>query len=382
MKKDSIDILIGGDICPSGEAAEFLKVGNVEDVFHDLLPGMLSADYTIVNLETPLTDIKSPIIKDGAALCASPSVLKGLACSGINALGLANNHIFDQGVQGLDSTIENLTKYNLEYFGAGKTLKHAREPHIVNIKDKSVGFMAVAEHEFSIAGRDYSGACPLDIVENVRQLHELKKKSDYVIILFHGGKEHYVYPTPNQQKISRFFIEEGADVVVAQHSHIIGTYEKYNHGLIVYGQGNFIFEKVSRDYPTWFEGILIALTFTDAGLDFQWIPFEQNKACVGAKKMADLKAEILIKEFEERSKDITDPDFVKKKWLELCRSETSLYKSRLMGHSRILRVLNRWFNFSHWFYSKEKLNMVRNVVECETHREGLETLWADKESEF
>ena len=43
---------------------------------------------------------------------------------------------------------------------------------------------------------------------------ELKKQCDYVIVLYHGGKEHYRYPSPYLQKVCRKIVDKGADIVV------------------------------------------------------------------------------------------------------------------------------------------------------------------------
>ena len=82
-----------------------------------------------------------------------------------------------------------------------------------------------------------------------------------------------------------------------------------------------------------------------------------------------------LRNLEERSKKITSTEYVKEQWLELCKKEKYLYASRVLGHNRVLRILNRKIHFSDWLYSKTTKMMVRNVVECEVHREGLETLW-------
>lgn len=60
-------------------------------------------------------------------------------------------------------------------------------------------------------------------------------------MLYHGGKEYYRYSSPNLQKTCRKMTEKGADLVLCQHSHCIGSYEEYNDSTILYGQGNFIF---------------------------------------------------------------------------------------------------------------------------------------------
>lgn len=382
MNREDITIIIGGDVYPKGKVEPHFISGNAAEIFNDILPVFQNADYTVVNLECPLTDTDTPISKDGAALRAATKAVNGLKQSGINAVNLSNNHILDQGEDGLKSTLKTLSSQQIAYFGAGKNLEAATKPHIVTIKDKTIAFVGVAEHEFTIATDYTHGANPLDVPNNVRQIRALREKVDYIIMLYHGGKEHFAYPTPNQQSRSRFFIEEGVDVVIAQHSHIAGTYEEYLGKLIVYGQGNLLFEKLSRNYNSWFEGLLVRLKLSECKIEFSFVPLEQSKNFVGVRKMNSEESDLFLMEFQRRSKKIKDSNFVKKEWKKLCLKELSLYKSRLHGHNRILRVINRKINFTKWLYPKWKKLMIRNVVECETHREGLETLWNDKNTKF
>ena len=100
-------------------------------------------------------------------------------------------------------------------------------------------------------------------------------------MLYHGGKEHYAYPTPKQQDISRFFVEEGVDVVISQHSHIAGSYEKYLGKLIVYGQGNFLFEKLSRNIDSWYTGFLVSLKFNKSLLTLSLFPLNSQMVSLG-----------------------------------------------------------------------------------------------------
>lgn len=382
MQSKPISIIITGDIYPSGACEAPLVKGEVEQVFHDLLPHLQSADYVLGNLETPLTKLNNPISKDGANLRANPKTLNGLKKAGFRAFGLANNHILDHGDKGLIETMVCLKQEEIDFFGAGKDLEMAREPHIVTVGDTTIGFLAVAEHEFTIATKNSYGAYGLNVPDNVRQITALKKQVDLVVILYHGGKEHYPYPTPNQQNISRFFVEMGADIIIAQHSHIIGAYEWYNDKFILYGQGNFLFEKLARNYTSWFEGMLVKLTVNKNVFSVELLPFEQSKDFVGIKLMADTKKQQILHQLEALSKEVTSTANVTKFWEEKCLQELPLYQSRLYGHNRYLRVLNRKLNFAKWLYPIWKKTMIRNVVECETHREGLESIWKMKNTKF
>lgn len=379
---EDINIVIGGDLYPQGFVEPLFIEGDSKAIFSDILPYFKQADYTVVNLECPLTNTDSPIEKDGAALRAAEQTINGIKASHIDAVNLSNNHILDHGDKGVKSTLRVLSENKVNYFGAGANINAAKKFHIVEIKGKKIAFMGVAEHEFSIATDNSYGANPLHVTDNIREIKKLRKSVDFIIVLYHGGKEHYEYPTPKQQDISRFFIEEGADAVIAQHSHIAGSFETYLGKPIIYGQGNLLFEKLVRNNKTWFTGFLVSLKLKENAINFEFIPYEQSNSFVGVRRLNEKDSDQMKKELNKRSLKIESTDFVKEEWLKLCLAEIPLYNSRLLGHNRLFRVINRKINFTSWAFPKWKKVMIRNVVECETHREGLETLWNDKNSKF
>lgn len=135
---------------------------------------------------------------------------------------LANNHILDQGEQGLHSTMDVLNSNNIPFAGVGKNIQEASKPYIKQFENFRLGVYCCAEHEFSIANENKAGANPFDPLESLDHISQLKKEVDYLVVLYHWGKEHYRYPSPNLQKTCRKLVEKGADLVVCQHSHFIG----------------------------------------------------------------------------------------------------------------------------------------------------------------
>lgn len=368
-------IIIGGDVCPRGKVENAFKNSEEEKILNDLLPVFKEADLRIINLECPLIIKESPIEKDGPVLDAHVDTVNGLKAIGIDVVNLANNHILDHGEEGLRSTIDYCKQHEIDFFGAAENLEEAQKPLIKIIGGKRFCFMGVAQHEFSITKDNNWGANPLDPIKIVRTLKTFRGSFDYLVVLVHTGKEYYRNPTPKQQDFCRFLVEEGADVVVCQHSHCAGTYEYYNDKPIVYGQGNFIFENLGKNTKMWNEGFLVSLIFNEDKVTTKFIPFTQSADHLGVCLMQGEEKKEFLKNLEERSKKITSNEFVKEQWFELCKKEKYLYASRVLGHNRVLRVLNRKLHFSDWLYSKTTKMMVRNVVECEVHREGLETLW-------
>src|SRR5690606_29065463 len=118
----------------------------------------------------------------------------------------------------------------------------------LHFKKIKIGFYVCAEHEFSIASVDSPGANPFDPLESLDHIADLKNECDYVVVLYHGGKEHYRYPSPYLQKVCRKMADKGANLVICQHSHCIGCFEVYKDSTLVYGQGNFIFNKHDNEY--------------------------------------------------------------------------------------------------------------------------------------
>ena len=85
------------------------------------------------------------------------------------------------------------------------------------------------------------GSRPFDEFETIEDIREAKERADRVIVIYHGGKEYCRYPSPRLLRACRAMVRNGADLVLCQHSHCIGSREEYAGGTIVYGQGNFHF---------------------------------------------------------------------------------------------------------------------------------------------
>ena len=368
-----MSIIIGADFVPTRSNKDLFINGEVNQLFGDELINELSkADFRIFNLEVPLTDMENPIVKYGDNLLAPKSTIRTYKAIGVDILTLANNHILDQGEQGLESTCRLLEETGIAYLGVGKTPDEAAKPYMLKCDGKNIGIYACVEHEFSIVSDMSCGANPYDPLESFDHVVELKKMCDYVIVLYHGGKEHYRYPSPNLQKTCHKFVEKGADLIICQHTHCIGCEEKYKDGTIVYGQGNFLFDGDSSDY--WQTSLLIKI---DDEFNLSYIPLIKNENTV---RLADKeKADEILSEFNKRSEEIRQDSFVEKKYSEFAESMLINYLISLsgIGSNFLFRVLNKLsgHRYAKWFvkrrYSKKKLLAISNIIECEAHRELL-----------
>ena len=271
-----MSIIIGADFVPTDSNREMFQRGDIDSLFGNALNNILmGADYRIFNLEIPLTNTMMPIKKCGPNLIASPDNISGYKTAGVDLFTLANNHILDQGEQGLYSTLQTLEKNGFHYVGVGDRLEKASAPFFFDSSGHTFGVYACVEHEFTVAEVAKPGANPFDPLYSLDHIKKAKNNCDYLIVLYHGGKEHYRYPSPYLQKVCRRIVECGADLVLCQHSHCIGCEEIYKEARILYGQGNFLFDHSNNE--CWQTGLLVNIT---DNLQVDYIPLVKNENVV------------------------------------------------------------------------------------------------------
>ena len=364
-------ILIGADIVPTLSNQQYFEEEQMEKIVDSRLFELLKkADYRVFNLEVPLTDKSMPIEKAGPNLIASVNSAVGLKQLGINFLTLANNHILDQGEQGLWSTMEQLDKNKISYAGVGRTHAEAAKSHIVEMEGKKIGIYCCAEHEFSIVSAKQAGANPFDPLESLDHIVALRAQCDYVICLYHGGKEHYRYPSPNLQKTCRKIVEKGADLVICQHTHCIGCEEKWQEGTIVYGQGNFLFDHSESEF--WQTSVLVSVDTNTKKIEY--IPLRKNGK--GVRLAVEDDATKILTEMMQRSEEIKKEDFIEKQYRAFALQIRELYLKTgdPIATSFAFRVVNKLLRHKlmPWYLDrklKKNRQFLINFVECEAHRE-------------
>lgn len=367
-----MSIIIGADLVPTMVNEEMFIHSQIIGLIGESLNFVLqTAEFRIFNLEVPLTNQEHPIQKNGPNLIASTETAKGMKAIGVDLFTLANNHIMDQGDTGYYDTIKALDGIGINHVGAGVNLKEACQPFFFKLDGKRYGVYACAEHEFSIAGEDKPGANPFDPLESLDHVAEMKSSCDFGIVLYHGGKEQYRYPSPVLQKVCRKIIEKGADLVICQHSHCIGCQEKYMHGTIVYGQGNFLFSKYDNEY--WNSGLLIRIN-QDGAIDYIPIKKTKNGICLAEGE----HGKRILKSFYERSDEIQRLGVIEEKYKDFAKDSRSYYLLYFSGLSDklLFRVMNKLSRqrLQKWVsgkFIKKYGTGMRNYLECEAHRELL-----------
>ena len=351
-------ILIGADIVPTEKNYEYFRQGDAETLLGGELKAIFDrADYRIFNLETPLTERCEPILKTGPNLSAPPYCIAGYRAMGIDLLTVANNHTMDQGREAFRETLALLRDNDIEYIGGGLTEEEAKKTRFIELEGKKIGIIAFCEHEFSWIDDYGIGANGFDPLESLEEIRALKAECDFVIALYHGGRENFRYPSPLLQKTCRSIARNGADLVICQHTHCVGAMEEYLGSTIVYGQGNTLFDHNNSDnMPTWLTSILVEVSIDGDNFKVDYIPIEKRGEFTALSSDPEI-----LGDFYKRSEEIREEGFVKRNYTEFVMSEKETFDMYL-----------RLFSNANNLGTKGGAG-TRNLLTCDPHREFIIT---------
>ncbi len=364
-------ILIAGDFCSHDRSAN-LDIIKFQELFTDVSSIINEVDYSIVNLETPLS-IKYPLyplLKQGPSLINNMEVANVLQTIGFNAVTMANNHILDYGEAVLVDTINAVKNINLDFVGVGENLTEASKPLVKMINKFKVAFINCCEHEFSVAGNSSAGAHPLNPIIQYYQIQELKKKVDFVIMIIHGGIEHLQYPTKRMVETYRFFVDAGADAVINHHQHCPCGYEIYKNKPIYYGIGNFFFDWDGKRNSIWNLGYMVRLSLqNNLQLFSEIIPYRQCDKDPSVLLLKEKESENFDLMMKMLCEVIQDPVLLEQKFKNFNSINDYLYRKMLEPYSgRLANGLYRR-GFLPTTISKERILALMDFIICESHYE-------------
>lgn len=193
----------------------FLK--NVRSIFEE-------DDLTIVNMEGTLTEETTRVDKQ-FAFKGDPEYVKILTSSSVEAANVANNHSHDYGEKSFQDTVQTLEENGIKTFGYDDVA-------VLEVKGIRVGMFGIYELD------DH-----LERIPQVKQdIAKLKDQNvDIIVAVFHWSNELVTVPDENQVTLAHLAIDEGADVVVGHHPHVVQGIDEYKGKMIAYSLGNFCF---------------------------------------------------------------------------------------------------------------------------------------------
>ena len=371
---EDMKIIISGDTYINEDScSEGLGINEVFD--KDVVELFANADYSLLNLEGPLTVCDTQISKSGPNLKSSPRLANLLKELGVKCTCLANNHIMDYGKGGFYETLNILKLNGFEWLGAGENNCDIKKNIIKDICGCRIGFYNVAETEFNIPTDMCPGCNLFDEHQTFIDIKEMSELCDYVIVLYHGGVEEFRFPTPVVRKRFHNMIDCGADFVVAQHSHCIACEEVYKGRRLLYGQGNFIMSGEINEYTR--DGLIIQLSFEDGTIDCKYHLIENDNGKICYSKDQDLTS------FYERGRILNDDSLYHQELKKQINKMRGIYLDYL--HARnifdkiVLRFCRRSFydKYLEYIYKKNNVPTILNTIRDSDHREMITYILED-----
>ncbi len=361
------NIIIVGDFFPTEQNVSFFSKGDIDSLFGKEITQLFSgADFCVCNLEGALTDHPDKCRKTGPVKVATTSAVEAYKKLGVDYCMLANNHATDGGHQGLIDTMQTLDEAGINYIGAGKNERVIDHSLIKKVGGLRIGFYNVSETMYNKPTKDKAGAWLYDEYIVCREIEQLKTECDYLIVIYHGGIEKFPYPSPEMKKRFHRMADNGADMILAQHTHCVGCEEYYKGSYLLYGQGDFLLKNFAPGLTD--TGLIVELIIENGQIRINKHLVESvDNLFVRYASNQDLSA------FCERSKKVLDDDYVFKQLQSFCDKELRLYLKAFKSPSQLKLRLRRFFPgaYNKWLfrYNERDLMFTLHTLRSEQNRE-------------
>ena len=256
-RKDSVSIGFAGDVSLADNWAimpyyNSRGKGVLGILSENMINYMDKLDWMVVNSEFAFSNRGSAMANKLYTFRANPSNVNIYDEMNVDMVTLANNHVYDYGVDAFYDTLDALKNANLPYIGAGVNKSEAESAYYLIINGYKIAFLNATRAEKYIMTPEAKEDSPgvfrcYDPTRLYERIKEEKTKSDYVVAIVHWGKENYHDLENVQIETGKLYIDSGADMVIGHHAHVLQGVEFYNGKLIAYNLGNFIFNSLNVD---------------------------------------------------------------------------------------------------------------------------------------
>ena len=226
----------------------------------------MGADLIMANLEGPFANSRRATTKE-IAFRFDPALLPELKKYNFDLFGLANNHTLDMGKAGFDEAKENLNKSGFSYFGSQ-----------YRVDNESLIIKQAGDYKIGFIGLNDTNS-PIEKTAVKKLIDSAKiQGADKTIVFIHWGYEYKEISNTNQRTLAHYFIDNGADMVIGHHPHVVQEMEIYNNKPVFYSLGNFVFDQYFS-VPTQ-QGLALGLVIKDKQLSIYVFPLQQQGSAV------------------------------------------------------------------------------------------------------
>jgi len=250
-RKDELTITMVGDNLIHGPIYRGAKKGDYYDfspLFENVKDEIQESDFAIINQETIF--VSNPNRYSSYPTFGTPTDMgQAIVEAGFDIVAHATNHTNDKGTSGINDTLtfwkENYPEINVLGIHSSEN-----ESDIIYVEKNNIK-IAFVNYTYGLNGlelpadKKYIVDVLGDKEEIANTLKEAKENSDILIPILHIGTEYVYKPSTYHKNYVDFFIDNGADIVLCAHPHVLEPYgmvttENNNTALVYYSLGNFI----------------------------------------------------------------------------------------------------------------------------------------------
>lgn len=303
VKEDvNIKMTVIGDIMCHNSQYKDAYDGSTYDfsyVFDDIKNYISSADIAVGNLETTFAG-KERGYSNYPRFNSPEQLAYNLKDMGIDVLCTANNHSMDTNYSGVVSTLDFLDDAGISHMGTSRTAEEQNQILVKDVNGIKIAFLAFTYGTNGIPVPSANSYC-VNLIDKdliLKQLELAKaQEPDLICVNMHWGLEYQNVQNSDQEDWADFLFENGVDVILGSHPHVLQPMEKRTVTLedgttkdcfVIYSLGNFISGQTKKNTRT---SIILNINFTKDGEtgkttigDVSYVPIYMYKSSSGSTK--------------------------------------------------------------------------------------------------
>ena len=303
VKEDiNIKMTVIGDIMCHNSQYKDAYNGSTYDfsyVFEDIKNYISSADIAVGNLETTFAG-KERGYSNYPRFNSPEQLAYNLKDMGIDVLCTANNHSMDTNYSGVVSTLDFLDDAGISHMGTSRTAEEQNQILVKDVNGIKIAFLAFTYGTNGIPVPSANSYC-VNLIDKdliLKQLELAKSQEpDLICVNMHWGLEYQNVQNSEQEDWADFLFENGVDVILGSHPHVLQPMEKRTVTLedgttkncfVIYSLGNFISGQTKKNTRT---SIILNINFTKDGEtgkttigDVSYVPIYMYKSSSGSTK--------------------------------------------------------------------------------------------------
>ena len=262
---DDIKILFGGDFMFDRYIRQVANSKGNDFVLQNIAGFLQDKDLVVINLEGPITSFNSIStgtemgVKNNFVFTFDRSIVETLSKHNIKLVNIGNNHILNFGQTGLNQTKQLLLSENINYFGNTGINDNSARYSLVELKGKQIAFV------------NYNQFVKEGLEKALNDIKQLGRQADLIVVYTHWGEEYTKNIASSTRKAAHQLIENGADLIIGSHPHVIQEKEVYQGKTIYYSLGNFVFDQYFLEETQ--KGMLVEMIIS---LDSDEIKFSEH----------------------------------------------------------------------------------------------------------